>query len=168
MRHHNFLKSAKAALAAFVLATLGATQAHAVDGKNYPGSMCVPWGANRTPTYYYSAIGNPSTSTDLLLDCPIVRDSITNTIQSGWVKAIDQHYYDNVSCRLDSIYFSGGAAWGWSSPTLSSSGSSGNPQHLAFGGVGANNTAHYYYSCRIPPTFNGNVSSITSYQVNEN
>lgn len=167
MKHRGILASVKGLLAAAGLMVIGVSQAHAVDGKEYAGSACVPYGTNnRYPSYNFSAIGNPSATQWLYLDCPAVHDA--RNISSGWVRVMDLHYYSDVTCSLNSIYFSGGAVWGWGTPERSSVGSSANTQQLAFGGVGASDIAHYYYSCRIPPTFNGNLSYITSYQVIEN
>jgi hypothetical protein len=154
------------ALVTVFMVLLSVLPVHALDGKNYPGSMCVRWSGTSTPIYNFSAIGNPSATTDLRLDCPVIKDA-TN-ISSGWVRVIDQHYSDNVGCNLNSLYRSGGSYVGWWTPWVSSVGSSGNPQHLGFGSVGANSLTHYYYSCRIPPTYGGNLSYITSYNVTEN
>ena len=166
MQARPLLTAVQRILVAVVMVALGILPAHALDGKNYPGSMCVRWAGTSTPVYNFSAIGNPSATTDLRLDCPVVKDAAS--IQSGWVRVIDQHYNDDVGCSLNSFYRSEGGYVGWWTPWVSSSGSSPNPQHLGFGSVGANSLTHYYYSCRIPPTYAGNISYITSYHVTEN
>jgi hypothetical protein len=155
------------------IVALGAVSVYADDGKNYPGSMCVRF-AGPAPVYNNSGIGNPGT-TDLLVDCPAVKDA--TSIRGGWVRVVDLN--DNtdarVQCELRSLIRTGsrwtgcGTGWQrssdippvrsirntWCSPPSSCPTSS---LHLH----------HYFYSCRIPPADNGNISYITSYQVNEN
>jgi hypothetical protein len=166
MQTRRFVATLTLSLVTIAMATLGISQVHAVDGKNYPGSMCVRWSGTSTPVYNFSAIGNPSSTTWLYLDCPAVKDA--SNIASGWVRMLDRHYSSNISCRLYSVYASTGGYYGWVTPVVSSTGSSANPQHRPFGGIGGNSIAHYYYSCSIPPTYSGYVSYITSYQVSEN
>ena len=150
------------------LGTVGVSPIHAADAKIYPGSMCVRYDGTNTPGYNFSAIGNPSDSTWLLLDCPIVRDHTDRTISSGVVQVIDLHFSEQVYCSLNSFYRSGDAFLGWWTQPKASSGTSTGQQTLSFGGVGSNSLAHYYYSCGIPPKYNGQVSYIISYKVNEN
>lgn len=130
---------------------------------------CVYRYAGPTPTYNNSAIGNPAATT-LYLDCPVIHDSINHRIHSGWVKVFDRHFTAPVSCNLNSLYPSGTGFFGWwTSFQSSSGGSSTSPvETLTFGSLSSNPTAHYYYSCQIPPTYSGYVSYITSYKVNEN
>lgn len=152
----------------FVCVTaVGVSQAHAVDGKIYTGSSCVRWSGTTSPIYNFSAIGNPADSW-LYVDCPVIHDSINASINSGWVKVIDQNYTYNARCNLNSIYRNGGSWWGWWTPNQSSAGSSSSPQTLSFGGIGSNSISHYYYSCRIPPIYSGNRSYLISYKVDEN
>ena len=153
-------------LTAVFMAAIGAPPVYAGDSKIYPGTMCVRWSGTNTPTYEFGAIGNPS-STWLYIDCPAVHDVLGKNISSGWVGMIDQNYDADIRCRLTSVYRSGNAYTFWETPELGSTGSSANPQNISYGGVYSNGSTHYYYSCRIPPAFNGNVSRITSYQVNE-
>jgi hypothetical protein len=166
MKARNFLTSLKKASLIVALMVVSAPQAQAGDAKVYAGSSCVPYGSNRSPSYSRSSIYNLSASQSLDVDCPAVHDD--KNIARGWVRVIDQHYSDKVSCTLNSIYFSGSSAYGWWSGQ-ESSGSSSSLQHLAFvGNSPVNSTSHYYLSCRIPPTYNGYPSSVISYQVDEN
>jgi len=148
---------------AILIASISASTAYAVDGKNYPGSMCVRWNGG-TPVYDGSSIGNSSPSTPLYLDCPAVKDA-TN-IRSGWVRVIDRHYSENVRCNLVvSETIGTGHPLGWQS----SNGSNNQQQILRWNsGAGAQNHSYYYYSCVIPPAYNGARSYINSYQVQEN
>jgi hypothetical protein len=150
-----------------VMLLIGAAPVWAGDGKIYPGSMCVRYAGTSTPTYNNSAIGNPSGNSWLYLDCPAIHDTIGRSIKKGWVRMIDQHYNSNIRCNLNSILRNGSVFWGWWTPNKSSAGSGVNPQHITYGGIGANTLAHYYYSCRIPPRYSGNTSYITSYYVEE-
>ncbi len=166
MKPRHLLTAWKMARFAMGIVALSAVQVHAVDGKNYPGSLCVRWSGTSTPVYNFSAIGNPSATTELRVDCPVVKDA--SNIQSGWVLVVDQHDNDGIGCNLNSLYRSGGGYAGWSTPWVSSVGRSDDAQPLGFGSVGSNNLTHYYYSCRIPPTDAGRISYITSYHVREN
>lgn len=139
------------------------------DGKVYPGSMGVRWSSyDPVPTLNASAIGNPSSTKSLRVDLPVIHDCIGNNIEQGWVKVIDMHYGQNIRCSLNSVYRNGSSFYGWWGPNKYSSGSSQNPKTLTHGGLGSNTQAHYYYSCSIPPTYNGNRSYIISYYVEEN
>ena len=72
MKPRHLLTAWKMALFAMGIVVLSAVQVHASDGKNYPGSLCVRWSGTSTPVYNFSAIGNPSATTELRLDCPVV------------------------------------------------------------------------------------------------
>jgi hypothetical protein len=154
-------------LVALFMVMTGALPALAADGKIYPGSMGVRYAGTSTPTYNFSAIGNPSTTSWLYLDLPAIHDSIAGNINKSWVRVIDQHYSANVSCKLFSVYRSGCGFSAWVSPTRYSTGSSCAEQVLLPGGVGANSKSHYYFSCKIPPKYNNNSSYIISYYVEE-
>jgi hypothetical protein len=154
-------------LVALFMVMTGALPALAADGKIYPGSMGVRYAGTSTPSYSWSAIGNPSTGSWLYLDLPAIHDTIGGNINESWVRVIDQHYSANISCKLCSVYRCGCGYCGWISPTKYSSGSGCNQQVLSPGGVGANNRSHYYFSCKIPPRYNNNTSCIISYYVEE-
>lgn len=147
---------------------MGFSPAGAEDGKLYPGSMCVRYAGTSTPSYNFSAIGNPSTSSWLYVDCPVVHDSMNHSIRNGYVNMIDMNYSSNVRCSLNSFYRSGGSWYGWWSPSKSSSGSGSSPQRIYYSGLGSNSSSHYYYSCQIPPRYSGNTSYLGSYYVSEN
>lgn len=150
-----------------VVMAMCASASIASDGKIYPGSMCVRYAGTSTPSYNNSAIGNPSSTSWLYLDCPAIHDTVSGNVKEGWVRMIDRHYSSDVKCSLNSIYRSGNSFWGWWTSNKNSSGSGVNPQHVSYGGIGASSQAHYYYSCQIPPSYSGNVSYIISYYVEE-
>lgn len=153
---------------ATLLVAIFMSQAQAADGKVYPGSNCVRY-AGSTPSYSWSRIGNPSTTTNLYLDCPFAKDHIGFAFDSYWMRATDLSSASNVTCRLYSVYRSGGTIWFWSGSLLatSSAGFSTNEQHISGGAnVGANNVSHAYFSCKIPPQQIGR-SYISSYSATE-
>lgn len=147
----------------------GVSQVQAIDGKNYPGSMCGLHYGN-TSTTSGGAIGNWSTTAWLYVDCPVVKDSIDYSISSGFVRVTDRNptAYADVSCALNSLYQGGSSFSGWWSAYKYSAGSSTAVQTLSFPGLSANANAHYYYSCAIPPAYGTAVSYIDTYRVNEN
>ena len=153
-------------LLALFMVIAGALPALAADGKVYPGSMGVRYAGTSTPTYNFSAIGNPSANQWLYLDLPAIHDA--SNINSSWVRVIDQHYSANIGCRLFSVYRCGCGYCGWTSQYKESQGSGCNAQVLSAGAVGANSISHYYFSCKIPPKYNNNTSYIISYKVKEN
>ena len=134
--------------------------------KIYPGSMGVRHAGTSTPTYNCSAIGNPSNSSWLYLDLPVIRDSF-GSIDLSFVRVIDQHPSSNISCQMCSVYRSSSQCIWYVrfSPIKYSSGSGCNEQMLEPGGVGADYHSHYYLSCSIPPKYNNDISYISSYKV---
>ena len=76
------------ALAAAAMAAGGIPQAQAEDGKLYPGSLCTKF-AGPNPVLNGSRIFN-SGATVMRLDCPVIHDSLSYSIQDGYVDVIDQ------------------------------------------------------------------------------
>ncbi len=172
------MKTVKLLAATLLLGSLAgpfsASPALANDGKAYPGSLCVPWGDNRHPTYSAGAIGNPSTTEPLFIDCPVVKDNIASwgkpyfsRIEDGWVRMIDEHYTDDIACEFQfGVYLSEWYMQG--SGRKGSTGSGASIQHVYFPiGKIAQKRNHAYLSCVIPPAYEGNVSYITSYYLEE-
>jgi hypothetical protein len=155
------------ALAAVILATLGASQAQAVDGKIYPGSMCVRFGGTN-PVLNASRLFNHGT-TDMLLDCPVVHDFFEESVQDGYVDVIDNHSTQGICVTLRSIsQFQSSTITARSQGPVCSAGAKFQSQRLFFGGISANSNAHYFYAVRIPPPDNGLTSGIISYSIDEN
>ena len=153
-------------LAFAVLAVMGLSTAQAGDAKVYPGSMGVRWAGTNPPSFLYSAIGNPSATSWLYVDLPIINDS-DNGISRGWVRAIDMNPSYDVTCSLNSMYRYGPDWYGWWTPTKSTAGSASYAQILEFGSLGGSGIAHYYYTVKIPPKYGANISYITSYRAEE-
>ncbi len=186
MKIINFL--AASLILGSLASSFAVTPTLAGDGKAYPGSLCVPWGDNRDPEYFASAIGNRSTTDWLYLDCPAVKDQIGEVVVDGWVRMIDHNYDDDIYCTLVHAVYDVNK---WLEKRYgdktehgrrtSSSGSSTSIQHKyfpaeplpSFGvgvihyGVSLSDESHVYFSCAIPPTYQGKVSYITSYYVEE-
>ena len=152
-------------LAATFILTTSVSQVHATDGKNYPGSMCIRvTGGGGIPTISDGGIGNASSTSTMRLECPAIKDQAFN-IDSGWVLVYDRHFSQAVKCSLHSrspIYAS-------ISPVVSSVGGSatGPSETLRFGWRGGLSISRYFYSCEIPPAFNGAISYLVSYHVEE-
>ncbi len=82
-------------IAAVFMMVISSLSAFAGDGKIYPGSMGFRYAGTAVPALNVSAIGNPSSTTWLYLDLPVIHDC--GRIKSGWVKAIDMSYTQNIS-----------------------------------------------------------------------
>jgi hypothetical protein len=164
-------------LAASVVALLGVSQAQAVDGKLYPGSMCVrtSGSAASLPTLNRSRLFNPTT-TILRLDCPVVHDSIAPSIQGGFVDVIDQNFNGDAFSQNNQVCVNLNSVSQALTSTLTirstatrcTTGASSVSKRLSFGSLPANSNAHYFYSVTLPPAFLGNQSAIISYRVDEN
>ena len=157
-------------LSVSLLLAFATGQGFAGDAKVYPGSMAVRWSGTSTPSYYASAVGNPSASQWLYVDLPVINDSMAEHVHSSSVRVVDRHYSSNVRCSLNSVYWNSttGTMWGYWGSTKSSSGSSDGLQYLSTGSSsGAGSTYHQYFSCAIPPAYYGHRSYIVSYYVNE-
>ncbi len=131
--------------------------------------MCVRY-SGATPIYSTSAIGNPSSTQWLYLDCPAINDSMSEDLNNSWVGVLDRHYSSNVRCSVNSAYWNNthDKFYGWWGSNQYSDGSSNNRQALSWGSLGGSGeTVHTYFSCRLPPTYSGNRSYIISYHTNE-
>jgi len=148
---------------AILIVLLVASMAFA-DTKIYPGSMCVPRDSNQpVPLLNQSALLNPNSTTRLKVDCPVIGNG--HSTKSAWMRVRDRHYDEDVWAVLVTIYASGPGFAGWSSPAQSSSGTNRSAQVFYFGSLTGASNAHHYFSCSIPPTYRGNMSSIISYAV---
>lgn len=137
------------------------------DTKVYPGSMGAKKDSSQPEPYLnYGSIQNPSSNDWLWLFLPVVRDSSACAINSGWVKAFDMHYSENISARLCSVSRLGSTFTMWSS-ARKTSGSNTSTQTLSFGSLPSVPGGHYFFYCAIPPVYQGNRSAIVSYMINE-
>jgi hypothetical protein len=149
--------------------SLCAFEAYAFSfGRYYPGESCVIRSPTVTPYYFSGAIGNPSTTDWLYVDCPMDRATAYDT---GSVDVIDQNGYTDydVSCAQVGVHWNYNTATYYTGGTRNSSGVGTQKQTLSFGvATGAFPTV-YYYSCVIPPAYGGNKakSYIETYGVSE-
>ncbi len=144
-------------------------QAYDNDDKVYAGSECVRYygAVGDNTTLNHSAIGNPSRTQDLRVDCPAINDEDGDGTLHQWFRAIDQNRFQSVRCNVNSIYRSGSSWWGWWTPWRGTSGYGSHVQHVNFPeDLGANSVSVYYFSCVIPRVDVG-TSYITSYRVLE-
>ena len=164
----------KITLSAITLIGLGLVANNALAGTStQPGSMCVKWNEGQPDiSLSYSKIRNTSTSHYLYVDCPVVRTDFDGflhdaAVEDSWVRVVDQNWTYNNRCRLVSYsHNTNGSNSYWATGNVYSSGSNAGAQQLNTNSLGGENGAsHLYFSCRIPPRYNGVYSSITTYKV---
>ena len=156
-------------LALSVIFTLSflSTKASAQDYKTYPGSMCVKW-QGPEPTISFSSILNPSSSEYLYVDCPLIVDVTDGHVSLPYVVLLDQHYSKDVRCSINSAQRKNSTWYGyWGSNQFSEGNSTNKQEFLWYKHSKAGDYGIYYFSCRIPPTYNGNKSAIISYGAGE-
>ncbi|GAA3961110.1 hypothetical protein [Allohahella marinimesophila] len=156
-------------LLAFPLVTaVGVSPAYAADAKVYPGSMAVKY-SGPTPTYSWGMINNPSSSSWMYVDLPVINDDTGSGIDLSWVQVLDRHYSSDVRCSIITVYWnnSADAIYGYFGPNRYSTGSSNNSQTLYTGSATHGSSRHEYFSCAVPPSYAGQTSSIVSYYVSE-
>lgn len=152
-------------------ATLSAPQAMASDQKVYPASMCNKYAGAGSAVDGYGSLRNDSTAGYVYLDCPVIRDHPASDISSGFVQVTDRDFNQNAGCYLAQVY----RANNNSSVVFYSNGyrytdGSGEALRVLNFGPPANAVPYgqYYYSCMIPPVYQGQVSEIHLYSVTEN
>jgi hypothetical protein len=137
------------------LLALASSNAWAVDGKDYPGMICVadqtsvPAGhTNGTAQVYAGTLMNASTTEKLFVTCPFVHDQ--NNIQSATIEAYDRTSSDEVSCTLHSeIDNASGMTIFSSSPNGTGVAAfSGAALPISMGSVSTGN--YNYAQCSIP------------------
>lgn len=140
-----------------------------------PGAMCVKWNSSQpNVSLSYSKILNTSSTSYLYVDCPVVRTDFDSTfhdagVEDSWVRVVDQNYNTNSRCKLVSYsHNSNGTGSVWSTSNVYSSGTNSGSQQLNTNSLnGENSKSHLYFSCRIPPRYNGVYSSLNTYQVKQ-
>lgn len=157
------LRLGKGLVLAGVLAT---SSAMAADGKNYAGLDCHIVQGNGF-IYSFGSIINPSTTTDMVLACPAVKDAAN--ISSGAIVVRDQSLTSDVSCTLFSNHTSGSSIVGdTDGPRVSAPGTSPNWQSVSFGSVSATSNSAYWYLCTIPKANGSLQSGLAMYKIVEN
>ncbi len=158
---------------AIVMVAITSAVTYAGDSKLYPGSMCVKWAGEVTPSYHYSAMGNPSGNWWMYVDCPAVRDVMRGEVRDAFVGVIDQNRSHNIGCYLCEILIKGedSITGHCTSPKYNKSNLSKNEQLINFGKGGSSNillpgAAHYFIGCKVPPKDHG-ISYVTRYKLTE-
>ena len=152
-----------------LLASANALQAYAFSfGYFYPGESCVNLSPGINPYYFSGAIGNPSETQWLYVECPMDR---ATTYDTGTVDVIDQNFYTgyDVSCAQVGVHWNYNTVTYYTGGTKNSSGGGTQKQTLSFASAPGAFPSVYYYSCAIPPTYGGNKarSYIETYSVSE-
>ncbi|NOT53489.1 MAG: hypothetical protein HOP18_02685 [Deltaproteobacteria bacterium] len=150
----------------------GATSLSYADSKTYPASECVRWDERVDPVTFlnFGRRFNPSTTLRLRLDCPAVKDRSTD-VRNSWIRVIDQHPNDQVCAQFIAYKQLGALTVIRGTPQLCTTLAfvSATPVQLNTGALAAIPAdAHYYFSVlRIPMNFNGAVSGVVTYAVDE-
>lgn len=170
----NLVSGAALTLVAGFITAINLSPAYAFDTKNYPGAMCVrTYGSGGTYVNWWAGgISNDDDNYSLHITCPVIKDVMAQGISSGSIRVWDTHYRESIDCNLSSYRFETNGHVGSWTPTVSSSDSSNQQtlQVLSFGAPAPNNTSsnsHYFYTCKIPPRYQGLASFISSYSVIE-
>jgi hypothetical protein len=147
---------------------LGAFTVSAEDGKVYPGTMCHS-NEEALIQYAYTRAWNSSTSADLWLDCPVVKDSVAGYVTHSYAWVVDQNPNSdkNVNCTLYCLSSELSTYTGWWTPTQYSSGSNATPQKLTMGSVSCTTDYSLSMACWIPRKWNGAASGVAAYRVDE-
>ena len=155
-------------LATISTAGVAAADTDSADSKIYSGSFCTNpkttaisiW---RGRTFNDASSGN-------WVGCPFVRDIVGwGGTASAWVKVVDRHYSDDVSCALWSQNVDSSDGWSGYVVSQNSSGASNGVQTLTFPGLSNYSaSSSYVMECWMPGTYAGNASQIVAYSVTEN
>jgi hypothetical protein len=150
---------------------LGSTLAFAsiVSGaeyKAYPGAYCKQpiWLASDpgSPELWLTTLANASTTAELSLLCPLVRDS--SYISSATIQVYDRHPTQDVHCWIFFEFASGADIFRFDDYEKST-GEGVGVKNLQFGTVQGGET--YYAQCQLPRKVNGNSSHLASLIVHE-
>ena len=155
----------------FSMLAAASVPALANDAKTLPGAACQPKSSSPT-TFELNSSGqliNTST-TDLTVICPIVRDVMaansSNGISKAQVHVIDRNVDRRFTCTLRS-HATTTTGSGSSSLNTGNSFASADVQVLGYGNLASSANGYYFFECTIPGTYNGSLSSIVTYNWNE-
>jgi len=140
---------------------LMATNASAIDGKNYAGIVCRQTSGGAVG-FFGGTVSNASTASELNLLCPFVKDS--TSVTSGTVTVYDRNPSIDVSCSIITEFNNASGNF-FNFASVTSSGFGSAPQVLGFGAIPGNE--YYYASCSVPRISAGNFSHVASFVVNE-
>jgi hypothetical protein len=147
--------------------------ASALDGKTYPGIACQPTDQSqvyRAPNS--SGIFNPSTTSLLSVNCPVVRDTIPGNSTAGIAQVLmtvvdgNTTAGFNLNCAIASSSSTGQVI----EVAITASKNDANPstqQLTPMKDIASVSGGYYVLNCTIPPRQRG-LSGIVMYQVDEN
>ena len=132
------------------------------DGKAVPGSDCVRMSGGSI-SFYMGSIANGSSSSELQLHCPLVKDR--DLINNASIRVFDRSDAFDVSCTLFSEWVSGATIF-FTSEAHSTSGHSDAVKTLSYADQVTSND--YFAECSVPRVdANFGVSHIAHLYVNE-
>jgi len=140
---------------------LVSTSALAADGKQYGGSECRQVSGG-TFNYFAGTVYNASTTQELNVICPFVKDS--TSITNGTVTVFDRNPSLDVSCQIITEFNNASGTF-QNFTTVTSSGFGSGAQVLSFGALPGNN--YYYATCSIPRATSSGASDVAEFFINE-
>lgn len=151
-------------------AGVAAADNDSADAKVYAASFCVGRVNSSSVIDYWRGRTINLGAGGNWVDCPLVRDILgSGHTANAWVKVVDRHPSDNVSCGLWSQNVDSSDGWSGNVVGQSSSGSSTAVQTLNFlvlNNFSANSS--YAMECFLPGSYTGNNSQIVAYSLTEN
>lgn len=150
----------------FIAMVCVSSTALAADTKIYPGQMCVP--ATQSAAYTIATntggIHNPSTTSTLTVNCPLIKDATNDTTISGYsVIVADRSTTEAVKCtlfsRIETTQMEGLSVSTTNADSIVKKLSSGAQPVYADGSL--------YLRCSIPKQVGTEVSGIVSYRLSE-
>lgn len=157
------------------ISAINPSPVYAFDTKNYPGIMCVKSSGSggTVANQWGGGISNNNWRNSLDIYCPVIKDVMRRGIQGGKIRVWDTHYKQDIVCQLFSHRFEDGGQVVAMTPAMKTSGSNTlqDLTELRFRPPApqahTNRNSHYWFNCKLPPTYNGLASYVSSYSVTE-
>lgn len=152
-----------------VVASMASAGIVMADSKIYPGELCRGRASAMTMIDVWRGRAFNVDSYEHWVHCPVVRDIVdVGGAGDAWVKVVDRHYYDDVSCGMWSQNVDSYDGWSGYVVSRSSSGSSTSVQTLYFPTLSNYSTySSYTMECLMPGRYAGNSSQIVAYLMGE-
>lgn len=136
----------------------------AADGKVFPGSMCqVALGQGSISA---GTIQNDSTTGSLVVDCPVVRELVSGSIQEGQVRVYQAQDDYAIMCTLTVGSYN--QTSGIEQVRQANSGE--GFRTIQFNAMSGSNNRPFYYTCILPPSASSNhndKSRVIGYRITE-
>lgn len=146
--------------AALTLAAFSSSAAFASDA--YPGAMCQQISGGTRAIDTDGHVENTSSSSTLVLLCPIVDSAVTSPPSATDLFVTDLHYSSNITCdsRVKNVGPSVVA-----SAAASTTGTSSSYQTISLTPPAMGYTfTHRFNYCTVPATYSGNKSEVRTYR----